>query len=145
MLRLNSVLLVDDDEDDLFLHRKILERSKKVEYIFTARNGLDALKLLRGEKKPTENHGQFVRPDLIIIDLNMPVMNAWGFLELYPSLEEAQKAQAIILTSSVSLKSKLEEALLEKSPVSNFLTKPLDMAALERILVVHISALNNRV
>ncbi len=76
IIELNSILLVDDDETALFLAEHLLELEAKVETIHRHSKPAEALALLHEmSRKP----GQF--PDCILLDVTMPVMDAFGFLK----------------------------------------------------------------
>ena len=92
--KLKSILLVDDDADDNFFHQMVIEDMNITENIHIARNGIEALEFLNDENNPT--------PDIIFLDINMPRMNGWEFLEAYNKLEMSKKANVVvaILTTS---------------------------------------------
>lgn len=91
-----NVLLVDDDYIFNFLNQSILERIGITNEIYTALNGKEALNLL-GHAAPQ----RFV-PDVILLDLNMPIMDGFSFLETFKKLNlpGMDKVTIIIVTSS---------------------------------------------
>ena len=66
------VMLIDDDDDDNFFHSLVLNEMHATEHIEVAENAFKALDYLRETFPP---------PDLIFLDINMPKMNGWEFLE----------------------------------------------------------------
>ena len=129
--KLNCVLLIDDDEPTNFLNQLIIEKSGYAEQIKTAQSGEEALKYLShtsgdGSSSPC--------PDLIFLDINMPAMNGWEFLEQYKKLNEEHKGRVMIvmLTTSLFPEDKLHAA--EMPEVTGFENKPLTAEKLDRII-----------
>lgn len=91
-----NVLLVDDDYIFNFLSQSILERIGITNEVYTALNGKEALSLLgNGTQR------RFV-PDVILLDLNMPIMDGFTFLEAFNKLNipDKEKVTIIVVTSS---------------------------------------------
>ena len=81
--KLNCILLVDDDPDDNFYHQIIINEMNIVNHIDIAINGIEAITYLKKENQ--------IPPEIIFLDINMPKMNGWEFLEQYKHLGIAQK------------------------------------------------------
>jgi CheY-like chemotaxis protein len=132
--------LVDDDPDDNFYHQIIINEMNIVNYIDVAVNGIEAIAYLKKENR--------IPPDLIFLDLNMPKMNGWEFLEQYKNLSTAQKASVLIIILTTSLNPdhlKKAEEILE---VTGFNTKPLSKEYLTEIfnnILVTICKIKNDV
>lgn len=111
--KLNNILLIDDDMTVNFLHTFIIESEKIAKSLKIAETAEEALEILAGEK-----------PDLILLDLNMPKTDGWQFLAQYRKLvPSAQRSRIVILSSSADPDDKL---LAERSPdISGFYNKPL--------------------
>ncbi len=122
-----SILLVDDSVADNYLHTRIIRNSGVANVISVVHNGIEALEFLT-----TQENGAFPRPDLIILDINMPGMNGWEFLDNYHQLKEEIKGGAIIcmLTSSTLDREKIKEYNI----VDGYIVKPLDNAKFLTIL-----------
>lgn len=86
-----TVLLVVDDDDDI---REALCGALTVEgyVVITARDGIEALDRLHG-------FGGMPRPDIVILDIMMPGMNGWGFLQVKDSDPDVQGIPVILLTA----------------------------------------------
>ena len=92
------VLLIDDDQVYLFAATKTIEATGMAASVEVCTNGLDALEYLN---KIIGSNGKL--PDVIFIDINMPVMDGWEFLEEYKTLSTKipSNIKIYILSSSV--------------------------------------------
>lgn len=128
MKKFSRVLLVDDYESDLVLTRLLLLEMGCADQVDFARNGAEALEYLG-----THQDGDFPRPELICLDINMPVMNGWEFLEAYKTLPEEQTG-GILLLMLTSLDKPDELTITQElqSP-TEYSTKPLTE---ERVLAL---------
>lgn len=121
-----NVLLVDDDSIFQMLGIKALHRAGvKDTRIRQALNGLQALELLKDLSIP--------RPDVILLDLNMPVMNGFEFLEEFNKLSPIEKddTKVVVVTSSES-DSDIKKAL--ELGAAEYLIKPLKDEKLSAVL-----------
>lgn len=99
MERIKNLALVDDDEIFIYLTKNIIEETKLVDLIKVFKNGLDAITFLK------ENSNDIDRlPEVILLDLSMPVMDGWQFLEEYIKLKPkiGKKITIYLVTSSIS-------------------------------------------
>jgi CheY-like chemotaxis protein len=140
--KLNCVLLVDDDNGANFINRMIIKEAGITDNIETTLNGKEALDYLNGTGKH-EDRGATQPPELILLDINMPVMDGWEFLEEYNKLEEALKNKTTIILLTTSLNPD-DKKRAEKIPaISGFENKPLDNKILEKLLQKHFQIRNN--
>jgi len=126
--KLNCILLIDDDEPTNFLNKLTLEQSGCARHIRVAPSGQAALDYLRGELE------EYLQPDLIFLDINMPAMDGWEFLEKYRELSQEKKAETVLIMLTTSLNPDDEKRTLSIPEVSGFEHKPLNQARLERLL-----------
>ena len=135
--KLNCVLLVDDNESDNFLHKRVLEKSGITDRIEIAMNGKEALDLLITKGKCGQPESSYCQPELILLDINMPVMDGWEFLEEYQKLEESQKGKIvfIMLTTSSNLVDMARADMMFKSIYFQY--KPLTLAMVGEIMQKH--------
>lgn len=128
MIKIKSILLVDDDIPTNFLHERLIKDLTKKVYV--ARTGLEAIEFLQ-----TTINGHYPSPTVIFLDINMPVMNGWEFLEKYEELPEAQKANTVIIMLTTSLN--IDDQLRAKKipAVEGFVTKPLSTEKLKMLFL----------
>ncbi|KAA5539666.1 response regulator [Adhaeribacter rhizoryzae] len=126
---IDTILVVDDDESYRFLVKRFLLRSGFDQQIITAHNGWEALQKLQ----TMAAHGDKL-PEFIFLDINMPVMDGFEFLEAVTQLSQLNLSQTkIYMCSSSRLAKDKEQAYLY--PIAGFLTKPLTLEVLKSILV----------
>ena len=115
-----KIMVIDDDSTFLFIFRKQIEKFEDVEIVNESKNGLEAVKYLKGAMNTEGN-----MPDLIALDLNMPVMDGWDFLAEYGKLCEkgAAKVPVCILSSTIN-QADFDRANTYDS-VKSFFSKPL--------------------
>jgi len=121
---LDCILLVDDDQFTNYINVKVIQKAKVNTHIQMTTSAEEALDFLREEGRFTDAAG-IPKPGIIFLDLNMPGMNGWEFLDEFRTLLEERKARIVlvILTSSNN-PMEMEKASLNKDVVA-FWTKPL--------------------
>ena len=126
--KLSCILLVDDDYDDNLYHKIIIRKMEIAESIDEVNNGLEALEYITEREVP---------PELIFLDINMPKMNGWEFLDRYKDLDAGQKAKTVIMMLSTSANPDEIQRAKEIEEVSGFQTKPLTPESMTEILQEH--------
>ncbi len=93
------IMVIDDDSTFLFIFRKQIEKLEDIEIVNESRNGSEAISYLKGVLNNLSEP-----PDLIVLDLNMPVMDGWDFLDEYGKLCEngTPKVPVCILSSTIN-------------------------------------------
>jgi CheY-like chemotaxis protein len=114
-----KILLIEDDELDQMEVERTLQRRNIVYRRDIVRNGEEGIRYLEDAEKNLRQ-----RPEIILLDLNMPKMNGFEFLQQVRSHSDWRDIKIFILTTSDELADK-KEAL--KHNVSGFITKPLKL------------------
>ena len=123
------MLLIDDDEATNYINDIIIRDSGLVKKIEKANTGRKALDFLQSE---TDN--KHPQPDMILLDINMPAMDGWEFMEEYRSLEEDQKATIIVVMLTTSLNPEDEERARAIKEINDFRSKPLTIELFVEII-----------
>jgi CheY-like chemotaxis protein len=125
---MKDVLLVDDDQICNLISSKTLEKMGFANEIHTALNGKEAINLFNDYYNRTKT-----LPDLILLDLNMPIMDGFGFLEAFNRLNLPNKGNVkiIIVTSSQNPD---DVRRVNELGVSHILSKPVTETKLNEIL-----------
>ncbi|AYL95165.1 response regulator [Mucilaginibacter celer] len=121
---LDAFLLVDDDLPTNFIHTRVIKNTSIAAKVEVATNVQDALDFLTyaGKFANTQNTA---RPGLIFLDINMPGLSGWDFLDAYEKLDAKFKAQAVVIMVTTSLNPGDREKALKNKEVVEFLNKPL--------------------
>jgi CheY-like chemotaxis protein len=118
-----KVLLVDDDPTTNFLNRIVLEELKVADQVVEKDNGLMALEYVK-RNCINDNASEEGCPDLILLDINMPVMSGPEFLAELTKIEQAEKiVTKVVVLSSSSLLS--DQHIIGNYRVVDFIQKPL--------------------
>ena len=115
-----EILLVEDNPGDVRLTQEALQEGKVINTLHTAADGVQALEYLKQEGKYTDA----VRPDIILLDLNLPRMDGRELLAIIKSDPDLRRIPVVILTTS-----KAEEDIIETYDLhaNCFITKPVDL------------------
>lgn len=110
-------MLVDDNPHDNFFHEREIKKADATNVVITKNSGKDALEYLKSRKDP--------HSDLIFLDINMPGMNGWEFLQEYNTLDKELQGQAIIIMLTTSDNTDDVEKAGSWSFITDYITKPL--------------------
>lgn len=115
-----EILLVEDNEGDILLTREALDEGKINNTVHVVRNGRDAIEYLfqEGEFKDA------VTPDLILLDINLPLKSGHEVLQVIKQDERTRKIPVIMLTTSSTEK---DVHLSYKEHANCYITKPVDV------------------
>jgi CheY-like chemotaxis protein len=132
MKKLNKVLLIDDDPATNFIHRRVIDKYGFAEMIVEKLNGKEAIDYLT-----TEENSCYPQPELIFLDVNMPLMDGWEFIDAYENLPETQQAGPVIVMLTTSLNPADKERAESSQIIRGFQNKLLTVDALDSILAEH--------
>lgn len=119
-MRTLHILLVEDNEGDILLTQEAFEDRKVISKMSVVKNGQAAIDFVfkRGEYQDVE------KPDLILLDINLPVKNGLEVLKEIKSDEKTRKIPVIVLTTSVSTRD-IDQAYY--SYANSYVSKPLEI------------------
>jgi response regulator RpfG family c-di-GMP phosphodiesterase len=125
---IKSVMLIDDNPNDNFFHKRIINKFNPEIIVIEKDSALDALAYLKSIE--TQDN---LKPDLIFLDINMPAMNGWEFLEEYDKLDKQMQSRVMIIMLTTS--DNPDDIIKAKGYkyVSDFISKPLTKELLEDI------------
>ena len=109
-----SILLIEDDELDIISFKRILSKFNFAYELYTAFNGIEALELLKQDNS--------LKPDVIVLDLSMPIMNGFEFLEELQKNSSLSDLNIFIMTTSSETTDRVKA---EKYQVKGYFIKPL--------------------
>jgi len=133
--KLKRILLIDDSAADNFIHSRRIRKAEVTEEIIVKNNGREALDYLNTVLEDET----FPAPELIFLDINMPVMNGWEFLEEYENLLENKKARIVLAMLTTSNSPKDRARAKKFSFLSDFMEKPLTKEVLMGIIEHHFA------
>ena len=130
MERIKCVLVVDDDHAANFITKTVIDKTNCSEEILVALNGREALDIV--EKRCQKESAQPC-PQLILLDVKMPVMDGFEFLRNFEKIpmEGGQRPLVIMLSTSTNPK---DLQLAQQFKIGEFINKPLKVDQMERLL-----------
>lgn len=135
MLKMESVMLVDDSAFDNFIHQKVIENEKLTDKVLVYDNPKNALHyLFQVANKAQDQEGSF--PSLIFLDNLMPGMDSEGFLLEFERLPENVKEECkiVLLTSAPEMANR--DLLFQNKNVLGFIEKPLTAESLKTVEIL---------
>lgn len=125
MSTIEKLLVVDDDEVNNFILKELFQESEIADEIIIKSSVDAALDYLQDK--------QYTNPQLILLDINMPIKDGFDFLEEYEELGLAENPTKIVLLTS-SLFDKDKAAVVKYESVIDFIIKPMDVEKLRAIV-----------
>jgi CheY-like chemotaxis protein len=122
MQKINKILLVDDDGAMNFLSKIILKKLDAAKEIEIAENGLVACKLVEQDDCP----------DIIFLDIKMPLMDGFDFLDSFEKMNRCKKVKIVMLTSS--LRPEDQEKAFQYKSVVDYIEKPLTTEKVDKLM-----------
>ncbi len=115
-----NILLVEDDDDDVLLIKKTLEKDRVSNMVVRVSNGVEAMQFLRREGQFSEAD----RPDLVLLDLNMPKMDGREVLRACKQDQALRMIPIVVFTSSNDERDILDSY---EHKASSYVSKPIDL------------------
>lgn len=123
-MKFDHLMIIDDDEVVLFLAQLVINQYNKIGRLDSYTKADEALQDLLS--------GKIIKPDVILLDLNMPVMDGWEFLDTLQQYSLLNKIPIAILTSSIDPSDKKKSTNYKN--VVEFISKPLSQDKLENLI-----------
>lgn len=124
-----SVLIIDNDPIYRTISHKIIEKLDLAETIYVEKNGYTAIQFLTNM---LENNSSL--PQIILLDIEMPVMNGWEFMDEYCKIENTLLSGIEIYIVSSSISQVDKDKANTYSEIKGFISKPLTIETLKSIL-----------
>jgi len=122
-----EILLIEDDDDDVFLMQRTLETDRILNRIHRVQDGVEGMQFLRREGKFAEA----VRPDLILLDLNFPRMDGRQVLRKIKENPDLKLIPVVVLTTSDDERDVIESY---GHQANSYVTKPVDLIQFRDVL-----------
>ncbi len=122
-----NILLIEDSPTDVLITREALESAKVINNLQVAEDGVEALAILRRQGR----HAGAARPDLILLDLNLPRKDGREVLHEVKNDEDLKMIPVVVLTTS-----KAEEDVIKAygQHANCYITKPVDFAEFASVI-----------
>lgn len=139
MKKLSGVLLIDDDDTTNFLNQRLLDRMKVTDHVRTFVNGKQAFDYLYNVSNNNyeKENNEYFKPELIFLDINMPVMDGFEMLELYERLDANFRKNIIMAVLTTSTHP--QDTSSSKRYNAEYLTKPLTTEKVNALLKKHFA------
>jgi CheY-like chemotaxis protein len=124
--QLLCIMLIDNNPDDNYYHRRVIQKQEPTLQVLEMNSATDALTWLQS---PETNIPQ---PDLIFLDINMPGVNGWDFIEQYGAKKQQLHDPLIIMLTTSENPDDRKRAMLS-GDIADCMTKPLTADMLQDI------------
>lgn len=124
MKKAELTYIIDDDNIFVFVLKKLLEKNENFVQVRDFKNGEDVIEILENDT------AEF--PDIILLDINMPVVDGWQFLQKLEELPNKDKLNIFVMSSSIDV-ADVEKAK-QFTTVKNYISKPINQEKLNQLL-----------
>ncbi|WP_192349016.1 two-component system response regulator [Algoriphagus sp. Y33] len=118
---LSEILIIDDDEVVKIVEKRLLRRMEFTKPILCFDNGEQALSFIRKRLVRSD----LAKPSLILLDVDMPIMDCWGFLDEFEKLDSKTRSSYKIIIRTSSIDPIDKERALALDYIGEFMYKPL--------------------
>lgn len=138
--KLNCIMLIDDDEPTNFLSRMIVEEASCTEHVQIEDSGWRALNYLANSEQLGYNNKDCPWPELMFLDINMPAMNGWEFLDKYKEMDKQHRNKVVIIMLTTSLNPDDTTKARQIPLVAGFEIKPLTPELLDKVICKYFTS-----
>ncbi|WP_428327994.1 response regulator [Mucilaginibacter sp.] len=128
MKKISCILLIDDNKADNAFHQIKIKKAQVCEKVSIATSGTQALDYLA---KAVLQNEAFPKPDLIFLDINLPGMDGFDFLDEFHKLNDELKSKTKVIMLTTSLNPDDQTRALNYKEVKSFLNKPLTVELIQ--------------
>lgn len=129
-------MLIDDNPDDNFFHERVIRKNQFTDCVIKKESARDALTYIKDKSNHVDNH-----IDIIFLDINMPGMNGWEFLEAYNKLDEDLQKGIVIVMLTTSESEEDKKKAMKWGFTSDFRTKPLTKEMMDEIIAKYFTTI----
>lgn len=137
MKKLSHILIIDDDPMTSYLHKKLIEGFKVADRINIANDGEEALQLFNHYIQSDREDSEENIPQLVFVDLDMPMMDGFEFLDAYQGLEFRNKNSVVIAVLTSSFSRSDINRVKEFPEVKDYIVKPLTKEKMMELMDEH--------
>jgi CheY-like chemotaxis protein len=131
---IECVLLIDDDKVTNFYNKRVVSKINNFQEVHAVTNGQMALNYINDSR-----NGLCKKPDLIFLDINMPAMNGWEFIEEFKKIDTTFTSSIKIVMLTTSNSPEDYERSLTIDSVDDYINKPLSIDLLSNLIEDHYS------
>ena len=130
---IKSICMIDDEEIDIYQVNRLLKKTKNVEHFYSFADGKEALEHYKDFEESQKKFEGHFPPSIVLLDVNMPRMGGFEFLEEIQNLPEEKKCKSVIIMLTSSSQERDKELAAKFPIVKGFIVKPLTQDNLEGI------------
>lgn len=129
----HAVMLVDDNEIDNLINQKMIEASNIAEHIFVHSGAKSAIEFLKNIEKLAKGPVSLYLPEIIFLDIDMPLMDGFQFLDEFERLSDSIKAHCKVVMLTSSLNPQDMNKAKKNQFVLKYINKPLTQENLKKL------------
>jgi CheY-like chemotaxis protein len=127
--QIGSICIIDDDQVNRMLLAELIRKHSYSKNILEYANGFEAMEALKERVKQKHD-----LPDLILVDINMPVMNGCAFMNEFSKLNAFNRKEINIYMHTSGDAAEGQKCIADQSAITGFLSKPIDSGVLAGIM-----------
>ena len=123
--KLRCVMLVDDNPDDNYFHQRVICKYDHSLKVISMESASEAMAFLKS------NPQREIHPDLIFLDVNIPGMNGWEFLDAFNNLDAEIREKSVVVLLTTSEDQQISSREKPRKFLTDFKSKPLTVNILQ--------------